>query len=113
MATDLYKIEIFLPEGVLENMMDALAEAHAGEIGAYDRCFAISDMRGTFRPKPGANPYSGQVGKITWGAELKLEVNCRCEHVAAAVAAVRRVHPYEEPVINVLPLHNGEFGATQ
>lgn len=37
--------------------------------------------------------------------ELKVEVTCQTERVEATVAAIRAVHPYEEPVINVIPLY--------
>ena len=37
-------------------------------------------------------------------AELKVEVSCKGENLAATLAALRAAHPYEEPVINVLPL---------
>ena len=33
-----------------------------------------------------------------------MEVTCRVERLEATVAAVKAVHPYEEPVINVIPL---------
>ena len=36
--------------------------------------------------------------------ELKVEVTCRAEQAEAAIAAVKAVHPYEEPVINAIPL---------
>jgi hypothetical protein len=113
MTLGFYKIEIFLPEEALEGVMEALARAHAGEIGDYDRCFTFAPVTGTFRPREGAHPYTGAVGEITFANEIKLEVNCRKLDVAAAIQAIREAHPYEEPVINVVHLHNGEFGATQ
>ncbi|MHC1781260.1 MAG: cytochrome C biogenesis protein [Anaerolineaceae bacterium] len=113
MPSNQYKIEIFLPEEALDSVMGALTRAHAGVIGDYDRCFAFAPVTGTFRPGEGAHPYIGAMGEITYVNEIKLEVNCRGEDVAGAIQAVRKVHPYEEPVINVVELHNGEFGATQ
>ena len=35
---------------------------------------------------------------------MKVEVTCRVDRVTETVAAVKQVHPYEEPVINVIPL---------
>ncbi len=113
MTTNYYKIEVFLPEEAQEVIMEALAATRAGEIGDYERCFAFSPVTGTFRPKEGAHPHTGNVGEITFVKEFKLEVNCRKEDVSAAIQAVRSAHPYEEPLINVIALHNGEFGATQ
>jgi hypothetical protein len=112
MSTNLFKIEVFLPEEAQEVIMKALAGTRAGEIGNYERCFALTPVTGTFRPKEGGHPHTGNVGEIAFVKELKLEVNCRKEDVSAAIKAVRQAHPYEEPLINVISLQNGEFGAT-
>jgi hypothetical protein len=39
-------------------------------------------------------------------------MNCREDYLMNAIQAVREVHPYEEPVINVIPLANARYGAT-
>jgi hypothetical protein len=104
-----YKLEVFLPEEALPSVMEALHQAGAGVIGNYDHCFAWSSVNGSWRPLPGAQPYLGEVGQISQSSECKLEVNCAAEKIKDAIAAVRRVHPYEEPLINVIPLANGEF----
>ncbi len=103
------KLEIFIPEGHVEKIRDALASAGVGVIGNYDHCFAISPVQGSFRPLPGANPFDGKVGEITFSVEYKLEVNCRRGQVNEALAVVRRTHPYEEPLINIFPLANHLF----
>jgi hypothetical protein len=38
-----------------------------------------------------------------------VEVTCRTGQVDAVVEAVKRVHPYEEPVIQVIPLYRTSF----
>lgn len=103
------KLEIFIPQGHVENVRDALAKAGVGVIGNYDHCFATSQVQGSFRPLEGANPFDGKVGEISVTVEYKLEVNCRRELVNEALAALRRSHPYEEPLINVIPLSNHLF----
>jgi hypothetical protein len=104
------KLEIFVPQGHVEKVRDALVETGVGVIGNYDHCFAISQVQGSFRPLEGANPFDGKVGTISITVEYKLEVNCRREVVKEAIAAVRRSHPYEEPLINIIPLANHLFG---
>lgn len=103
------KLEIFIPLEYVDDLREALAGAGAGEIGRYDHCLSWSVVQGSWRPLPGSDPYDGQVGQLTTGSEAKVEVNCRRDRVAAALSAVRRVHPYEEPVINVFPLANHLF----
>ena len=41
--------------------------------------------------------------------ELKVEVTCPTEQVDRTVEAIKAVHPYEEPVINVIPLYRTSF----
>ena len=52
----------------------------------------------------GASPYLGTAGEISREPEVKVEVTCRVERLEETVEAVKAVHPYEEPVINVIPL---------
>jgi len=106
------KIEIFIPEAYVPALRDVLSEASAGRIGDYDHCVSVSDVRGYWRPLEGATPFLGEVGKISEGRECKVEVNCKLEFVKAVLEAIRRVHPYEEPVINILPLLNSLLDAS-
>jgi hypothetical protein len=107
-----FKLEIFAPTEAVDDILATLAQAHAGEIGNYDHCSSITQVNGTYRPLQGANPAVGEVGKLFYGSECKIEVNCREDHLIEAIQAVREVHPYEEPVINVISLANARYGAT-
>ena len=104
-----YKIEVFIPEELVFPLRDELARIGAGVIGNYDHCIAFSLVRGTWRPLEGANPYNGTIGQISEGTEAKVEVNCKKELVREALQVIRRVHPYDEPLINVIPLANALF----
>ena len=53
----------------------------------------------------GSQPYLGEVGALSTEPELKVEVTCRVERLEQTLAAVKAVHPYEERVINVIPLY--------
>lgn len=100
------KLEIFVPQDHALNLTDELAKIGVGVIGNYDHCVALTPVRGFFRPLPGSNPFEGEEGKISEVAEYKLEVNCKREVVNEALNVIKRVHPYEEPLINVIPLAN-------
>ena len=99
------KLEIFIPESHLEPLRQALLEVDAGHIGNYDGCLSYSRVTGCWRPLAGASPYIGAEGEFCTEPELKVEVTCRTERVEETVEAIRAVHPYEEPVINVIPLY--------
>jgi len=103
------KLEIFVPQEYALKVRDELAKIGVGQIGAYDHCVAISPVQGFYRPLPGANPFDGEIGKISEAVEYKVEVNCRRELVNEAIKIIRRVHPYEEPLVNVIPLANHLF----
>lgn len=103
------KLEIFIPESYLTAMQKALCEVDAGHIGGYDCCLSYSTVTGCWRPLEGTNPYLGSVGEISSESELKVEVTCRTENIDATIEAVKAVHPYEEPVINAIPLYRTSF----
>jgi hypothetical protein len=103
------KLEIFVPEDYAFKIRDDLAKVGVGRIGDYDHCVAMVSVRGFFRPLPGSNPFEGEEGKISEVAEFKVEVNCKSELVNEALRVIRSVHPYEEPLVNIIPLANHLF----
>ncbi len=103
------KLEIFIPESHLAALQKALQAVDAGHIGKYDCCLSYSRVTGCWRPLEGTNPYIGRENEISEEPEIKVEVTCRTERVDQTVQAVKAVHPYEEPVINVIPLYRTGF----
>lgn len=103
------KLEIFVPKEYALKIRDELAKIGVGRIGSYDHCVAISPVQGYYRPLPGAEPFEGQVGKVNEVAESKVEVNCERGLVDQALKVIRSVHPYEEPLVNIIPLANHLF----
>ena len=103
------KLEIFVPQEHALPIRDELAKIGVGVIGMYDHCVALTAVRGYFRPLPGAKPSEGEVGTISEVSEYKLEVNCKRELVNDAIQVIRKTHPYEEPLINIVPLANHLF----
>lgn len=105
MQFEFFKLEIFIPETHLEVLQKALMEVDAGHIGNYDGCLSYSKVIGCWRPLVGTTPYIGSVGEISSEPELKVEVCCKAERLQETKAVIKKVHPYEEPVINVIPLY--------
>jgi len=98
------KLEIFIPKSHFNILQDALRTAKAGVVGNYDSVLSYSTIRGTWRPLEGSNPYDGEVGALCEGEEYKVEVCCNMEKLAQTIDAIKVIHPYEEPVINTIPL---------
>ena len=99
------KLEIFIPEDHIAALRAALQSVDAGHIGRYDSCMSYSPVTGCWRPLSGTTPYLGTVGLLSEEPELKVEVTCLRERVDETITAIKAVHPYEEPVINVIPLY--------
>jgi hypothetical protein len=100
-----YKFEIYIPESHFDELRKALMSVDAGHIGNYDCCLSYSRLTGTWRPLAGTDPFLGRTGEISEEEELKVEVTVAGEKLEETLAAIRAVHPYEEPVINVIELY--------
>lgn len=99
------KLEIYIPASHLAALQKALREADAGHIGKYDSCISYWETTGCWRPLAGSRPWLGTENELCTAKEYKVEVVCRREKVEETIRAVKAVHPYEEPVINAIPLY--------
>lgn len=100
------KIVVFVPSGHEDKIRDALAAAGAGWIGNYSHCTFQSSGTGTFIPREGAKPYSGQQGILERAAEVRLETIYPAEVREKVVSALLSAHPYEEAAYDLYPLLN-------
>jgi hypothetical protein len=105
------KIEIYVPQDYVIPLRDALSAVGAGHIGNYDHCVSVTQVTGYWRPLENARPFQGKIGEICEGSECKIEIRCQKEFIAGAVKVIRQIHPYEEPVINIIPLINSLYHA--
>jgi len=99
-----YKIVVFVPKAQGAAIRQALGEAGAGRIGAYLYCSFTSTGVGRFLALEGARPAIGAVGELAEVEEERIEMVCEAEFLSGALRAVREVHPYEEPAIDVYPI---------
>jgi len=106
------KLITFVPPQYLEKVQSALFEAGAGSIGMYDEASFFSEGHGTFRPAPGATPFSGEVGKRSVEPEMKLELIFPVHLKYQIIDALKGSHPYETVAYDILQLDNQfhEFG---
>ena len=102
----MYKICFYVPENATDLVKQAVFDAGAGKIGDYDCCSWQTLGTGQFRPLDGSNPFIGKQGKVETVNEYKVELVCDDQHVKAAIVALKKAHPYEEPAYDVLKLEN-------
>ncbi len=100
----LQKLVTFVPESHAEAVLHAVSDAGAGSIGDYTHASFSSEGVGTFCPNENATPYSGKKGAINREAELRFETIVPKRKAKAVVAAMLKVHPYEEVAYDLYTL---------
>jgi len=104
MCKEFVKIVVFVPLSHADAVREAFAKAGAGKLGDYDSCsFSVRGV-GRFRPLNGGKPFLGKVGEVEEVEEERIEVLCPRYNYKQVIEAVRNVHPYEEPAIDVYAL---------
>jgi hypothetical protein len=98
------KIVVFVPESHTDIVREAIGKAGAGKIGNYTHCSFSSKGVGRFKPEDGAHPAIGKVGKLESVQEERIEFVCDRNLVKDVVAAIKKVHPYEEIALDIYPL---------
>lgn len=101
------KIVVGVPETHTDKILEAMGEAGAGRTGNYSHCSSVTKSVGHFKPLPGAHPAIGTIGKLESVIEDRIETWCDRKDLKKVIAAIRKVHPYEEPVIDIYPIENG------
>ncbi|HAK46326.1 MAG TPA: NGG1p interacting factor NIF3 [Spirochaeta sp.] len=93
----MHQLIFFVPETHTEIVKAALFEAGAGRFNDYDSCCWQTLGTGQFRPLENSDAFIGRKGKLEKLSEHRVEMLCRDECLNAAIAALKQVHPYEEP----------------
>lgn len=95
---------MFVPEEDADRVRQALGEAGAGKIGEYSFCSYSIKGVGRFIPSDKANPHIGSSGEMEEVAEERIEVACEKEQASKIIEVIKKVHPYEEVVIDIYPM---------
>ncbi|KAH6857048.1 GTP cyclohydrolase 1 type 2/Nif3 [Chaetomium sp. MPI-CAGE-AT-0009] len=105
-----YKLVFHVPPAALEACKAAVFAAGAGRYpgsGNYTEVCYISPGTGQFRPGDTAKPHIGTPGALEQVEETRVETLCVGEEAARkAVAALKKVHPYEEPAYSVFKMED-------
>jgi hypothetical protein len=101
-----YKIVVYVPLANADHIREVIGQAGGGKIGKYSFCTFSTKGTGRFLPGSDANPHIGKPGKLEEVEEERIEVTCDETVVGNVIAAIKRVHPYEEVALDVWPLTN-------
>ena len=97
---DTWTVEV--PREHVDAVAEAMFEAGAGTIGAYDKCAFRLDGQGQFRPLGSAKPFIGTVGEVEKVEEARLEMVAPRSARSAVIEALKDAHPYEEPAFDIV-----------
>ena len=93
-----------VPAEHVETLLDAVSAAGGGIIGEYTHCAYTNSGVGRFKPSDAAHPHIGAKQTINSVEEVRIETFCERGVAKAVAQAIRAAHPYEEPVIHIIPL---------
>lgn len=103
----LVKFVTYVPAVHLAAVRTACSEAGAGHIGNYNECSFAWPGTGTFRPLPGAEPYTRtSIGHLEEADEWRLEMIVPSHLINSVISSANQAHPYEEMAYDVIPLAN-------
>lgn len=101
-----YKVAVYVPTTHSEQLRQAMGDAGAGHIGAYSHCSFSCPGEGRFLPLEGTNPFIGHAGTIETVQEERVETVVPKRLLGRVLAAMEKVHPYEEIAYDVVALEN-------
>lgn len=103
-----YKVSTYLPKEDLQVLIEALQEMTVNSIGYYKNCITWYPVRSTWTSLDHSDPYIGAPGEVSVEDEIKVEWLCAKDKVSKVIEAIRQVHPYEEPVIDIIPMYTAK-----
>ena len=103
---ELNKLVVFCPQSHAEKVRKNMLDAGAGHIGNYSHCSFNMEGLGSFKAGEGANPYVGEIDKIHFENEVRIETIVPKWIISKVINAMLEVHPYEEVAYDIYPLNN-------
>ncbi len=102
----MFKIVVFIPVESKEEVKRAMFVAGAGVQGAYENCSFETIGVGQFLPRQGAKPAVGEVDKLEYVQEARVEMLCHPDNLKRVIRALCEAHPYEEPAYDIIQTIN-------
>jgi hypothetical protein len=100
------KIRVSVPVEAADKIRLAIGKAGAGQQGNYKFTSSSLKQTGYFKPMAGAHPAIGEIGKLEKVQEELIETICHKNLVKKVIFEIKKVHPYEEPAIDIIPRYD-------
>ena len=101
--SEIFGIGVDVPASHLEILMDAIDAVMEPVYPGYRRSFRYFPVKGTWKTEEGSHPYIGKPGEVSVEDEIRLEFVVGKEYLEDVLETIDRVHPYEEPSVDVIP----------
>ncbi len=102
----LFKVVVFVPESHAELVRQEMSAAGAGRIGNYSNCSFSVDGGGTFLAGEATSPFVGEMGKLEFVNETRIEFVVEKHLLNAVLNAMLDAHPYEEVAYDIYQVGN-------
>ena len=93
--------EVFVPKNYVKDIVKVLSRYNLLKEGNYTDVYALIDVEGHWTTLEGAKAFIGEVGKESVEKEKLMKFRVKKEFTDLAYYLVKKVHPYEVPVINI------------
>lgn len=98
----MYHLFVYVPEKYLEKVKKAMFEAGGGAFKNYDYCCWQTKGLGQFRPNEGSSPFLGNLDKVHFEKEWKVEFIVEEDNIEKVIDAMKKSHPYEVVAYSVI-----------
>ena len=100
------KLVTYVPKNEVISVRDALFAAGAGNIGNYNHCSFAAKGNGSFMGNANSSPTVGEPGSLQNEKEIQLHVTFESHRQRKILAALFKVHSYEEVAYEITTLDN-------
>jgi hypothetical protein len=101
---EIVKLVVYVPVSDADKVRESMGTAGAGKLSSYSFCTFSVKGTGRFKPEKGADPAIGKVGELTEVEEERIETICFKKDLYRIIKEIKKVHPYEEVVMDIYPL---------
>lgn len=107
--SDYVTIVVIVPESHADLIRKVMGEAGAGESEKYSQGSFSTKGLSRYMPKKGAHPFLGKEGILETVVEERIETICLRSKLKEVIEAIKKAHPYEETVIDIIPIYEIGF----
>ena len=104
MNENYFKLEVLVPEEYKNSITEVFNKYGIGRTEKYDSYITYSYVTSSWRPLENSKPFRGRLNELHEEKEIKIETICPKDIIEKVVGEIKKVHPYEEPVINAIPI---------